>query len=193
MSASGKIILIELMKTEKEKMIDGDYYFSNDKQLVAERQKTKKILFELNFVLNQSNKNILQQLLPNSSKQIYIETPFHCDYGYNIICGKNVYFNTNCVVLDAGIVNIGDNVLIGPNTQIYTSTHPLNAIERLKFQFTKPITIGNDCWIGGNVVICPGVTIGSRSVIGAGSVVTKDIPSGVLAAGNPAKVIRKLG
>ncbi len=172
----------------------GEYYFGNDKALALERQKAKILLNDLNLTSFSSskNKNVLKQLLPNSSQHIFIETPFHCDYGYNIICGKNVFFNTNCVVLDANTVKIGDNVFIGPNVQIYTSTHPLDATERLKFQFAKPISIGNDCWIGGNAVICPGVIIGNRSVIGAGSVVVKNVPDDVLVAGNPAKIIKKL-
>ena len=114
------------------------------------------------------------------------------DYGYNIESGENVYFNVNCVVLDSMKITIGNNVFIGPGTHIYTATHPLDAIERQKIEFSKPVTIGNDCWIGGNTVICPGVIIGNGCTIGAGAVVTKNIPDHSLAVGNPAKVIRKL-
>jgi maltose O-acetyltransferase len=183
------------MKSEKEKMLAGEDYFGNDKELVAERIKAKKLLHKLNvteYVIDGISRNILQQLLPNSNKRIYIEPPFHCDYGYNIHSGENVYFNVNCVVLDAMKISIGSNVLIGPGVHIYTATHPLNGIERRTKQFSKPVSIGNDCWIGGNSVICPGVTIGNGCTIGAGSVVTKDIPANSLAVGNPAKVIRKL-
>lgn len=142
--------------------------------------------------MNKSTRKLIAELLPNSKNVVHIEPPFHCDYGYNIECGENVFFNVNCVVLDSTKVKIGSNVLFGPSVHIYTATHPLNKIERRNFESAKPVTIGDDCWIGGQVVICPGITIGSGSVIGAGSVVTKDIPENSLAVGNPAKVIRKL-
>ena len=183
------------MKSEKEKMLSGENYFSNDKSLVLERVKAKKLLHKLNvteYVMNGNARTILRELLPNAHKRIYIEPPFHCDYGYNLHLGEGVYFNVNCVVLDAVKVDIGNNVFFGPGVHIYTATHPTNAVDRLKFQFAKPIFIGNDCWIGGNSVICPGVTIGDGCTIGAGSVVTKDIPANSLAVGNPAKVIKNL-
>ena len=183
------------MKTEKEKMLAGENYFSNDKELAAERSKAKKLLHKLNvteYLMNSNSRQILRQLLPNSDKRIYVEPPFHCDYGYNIHSGSNVYFNVNCVILDATQVTIGNNVLFGPNCQIYTSTHPTDAIERQKIEFSKPVSIGNDCWIGGNSVILPGITIGNNCTIGAGSVVTKNIPDNCVAAGNPAKIIRNL-
>lgn len=183
------------MKTEKEKMLAGEIYFANDKVLVNERTFAKKLLQKLNvteYLMNGNARTILRQLLPNSNKRIYIEPPFHCDYGYNIHLGENVYFNVNCVVLDTMKVSIGDNVFFGPCVQVYTATHPLDAIDRRTVEFSKPVSIGNDCWIGGNSVICPGVTIGNGCTIGAGSVVTKDIPDNSLAVGNPAKVIRKL-
>lgn len=183
------------MKSEKEKMLDGEIYFANDKALIAERTFAKKLLHRLNiieYLMNGNARQILKQLLPNSHKKIYIEPPFHCDYGYNIYSGENVYFNVNCVVLDTMKVEIGNNVFFGPSVQIYTATHPLVAVERRTVEFSKPVSIGNDCWIGGNAVICPGVKIGNGCVIGAGAVVTKDIPANCLAVGNPAKVIRKL-
>jgi maltose O-acetyltransferase len=183
------------MKTEKEKMIGGEPYRSNDKELSIDRQFAKKILHKLNvteYVMSGNARVLLRNLLPNAAKSIYIEPPFHCDYGYNIYLGEQVYFNVNCVVLDAVKVTIGNNVFIGPGVHMYTATHPTNALERRTHQMAKPITIGNDCWIGGNTVICPGVTIGSGSTIGAGSVVTKDVPANSLAVGNPARVIKKL-
>lgn len=183
------------MKSEKEKMHDGEIYYANDKILIAERTFAKKLLHKLNvteYLMNGNARQILRQLLPNAHKKIYIEPPFHCDYGYNIYSGENVYFNVNCVILDTMKVEIGNDVFFGPGVQIYTATHPLDAIERRIVEFSKPVSIGNDCWIGGNAVICPGVKIGNGCVIGAGTVVTKDIPNNSLAVGNPAKVIRKL-
>lgn len=183
------------MKTEKEKMLSGENYFSNDKELTLDRNRVKKLLHKLNvveYLMNGNARAILRELLPNAHKRIYIEPPFHCDYGYNIHLGEKVYFNVNCVVLDAAKVTIGSNVFIGPGVHIYTATHPTNAVERQTVEFAKPVSIGNDCWIGGNTVICPGVTIGNGCTIGAGSVVTKDIPKNSLAVGNPVRVIKKL-
>lgn len=180
--------------TEKEKMLAGEAYLSNDKELVQERLRAKKLLYQINeeFIVNKKTRGLFKQLMPNSDKRLYIEPPFHCDYGYNIHSGENVYFNVNCVVLDSMKVTIGNNVLFAPGVHVYTATHPLDAIDRRTVEISKPVSIGDDCWIGGNAVICPGVTIGAGCVIGAGSVVTKDIPENSLAVGNPAKVIRKL-
>lgn len=183
------------MKTEKEKMLGGEYYLANDNILVQERTHAKKLLHALNvteYVMTDSAKGILQELIPNAPKSLYIEPPFHCDYGYNIFCGENVYFNVNCVVLDVMPVTLGNNVFIAPGVQIYTATHPLEAHLRRIKENAKPINIGDDCWIGGGAIICPGVTIGNRCVIGAGAVVTKNIPDDSLAVGNPAKVIKQL-
>ena len=183
------------MKTEKEKMISGEYYIAGDPVLVKERRKAKILLHRLNvteYRLTKKAKEILAELIPSTGKSFYIEPPFHCDYGYNIVCGDNVYFNVNCVVLDCAPVTIGSNVFIAPNVQIYTATHPLDAELRKTLENALPISIGDDCWIGGNSVICPGVNIGKGCVIGAGSVVTKNIPDNSLAVGNPAKIIRKL-
>lgn len=181
-------------KTEKDKMLSGEYYAAFDKELFQERTKAKKLLHRLNvteYLFNDNARSILKELIPNSAKSLYIEPPFHCDYGYNIHCGKNVYFNVNCVILDVVKVTIGSNVLFGPGVHIYTASHPLNSLERRKYEMAKPVNIGSDCWIGGGAIICPGVSIGNNCVIGAGSVVTKDIPANSLAVGNPAKVIRK--
>lgn len=183
------------MKTEKEKMCSGEPYFSNDKELVLDRQRAKKWLHKINveeYVNTNKSRSYFKELLPNASKKIYIEPPFHCDYGYNIFLGDGVYFNVNCVVLDAMEVHIGNHVFIGPGVHIYTATHPTNPQERLQNQFAKPVSIGDNCWIGGNTVICPGVSIGEGCTIGAGSVVTKNIPANSVAVGNPAKVLKKL-
>ena len=181
--------------TEKEKMLAGEAYIATDKELSQERTKAKKLLHKLNvteYLMNGNSRQILRELMPNAHKQLYIEPPFHCDYGYNIESGENVYFNVNCVVLDTMKVKIGSNVFFGPGAHIYTATHPLDAIERRTVESSKPVTIGDDCWIGGSAVICPGVTIGNGCVIGSGAIVTKDIPDNSLAVGNPAKVIREL-
>ncbi|OJW13238.1 MAG: maltose acetyltransferase [Mucilaginibacter sp. 44-25] len=183
------------MMTEKEKMIAGEYYLANDPILAAERKHCKQLLKQLNvdhFVTGEETDQLLAKLLPKAGKNIYIEPPFHADYGYNIITGDNVYFNVNCVVLDVCEVKIGNNVFFAPAVQVYTATHPLDALLRRSKENGKPITIGDDCWIGGGTVICPGVTIGNRCVIGAGSVVTRNIPDDSLAVGNPARVIRKI-
>ena len=115
-----------------------------------------------------------------------------CDYGGNIFLGERVYFNFNCVVLDVCDVRVGDYTLFGPAVQIYTGTHPLQAALRRQMEFGKPVTIGSDVWVGGGAIICPGVSIGDKSVIGAGSVVTRDIPAGVVAVGNPCRVLREV-
>jgi maltose O-acetyltransferase len=124
---------------------------------------------------------------------VWLEPPFYCDYGRNIALGRKVFFNFNCVILDVMAVRIGDRTLCGPAVQIYTAVHPLDAAERSRgLEFAKPVAIGSDVWIGGAAVICPGVTIGDRAVIGAGSVVTRDVPADVFAAGNPCRAIRTL-
>jgi len=183
------------MKTEKEKMLSGELYLAGDSELLKERRNAKRLLRKLNvteFLVTKPAKKILAELIPNASKNLYIEPPFHCDYGYNIHCGDNVYFNVNCVVLDTMKINIGANVLIGPGVHIYAASHPLDATTRRTLENSKPVTIGDDCWIGGGAIICPGVSIGKGCVIGAGSVVTKDIPDFSMAAGNPARIKRKL-
>lgn len=182
--------------TEKEKMLAGQLYKATDEQLTEERNIARAFLKDLNDTCaDQENlrKMIIKKLIPRAGAGLQIETPFFCDYGTNIITGDTVFFNFNCIVLDVMTVTIGHRVLFGPNVQIYTATHPINHKERAEgLEFAKPVTIGNDVWIGGGVIICPGVTIGDRCVIGAGSVVTRNIPSDFFAAGNPCKVIRLL-
>ena len=184
------------MKSEKEKMLAGELYNALDKQLSIERTKARVLLKKLNDAMPDDSNTIdevLKELIPNAGKDLWIQPPFYCDYGYNIEVGEKVFFNFNCVVLDVMKVSIGDRTLFGPNVQIYTATHPVNFEERaVGLEYAKSITIGEDVWVGGNVVVCPGVSIGDRSVIGAGSVVTKDIPDDVFAAGNPCRVIRNL-
>ena len=176
-------------------MLSGELYQANDKELSQERTKVKKLLHKLNvteYWVNKNTRKLIAELVPNTQGVLHIEPPFHCDYGYNIECGENVYFNVNCVVLDTMKISIGSNVMFGPGVHIYAATHPLDVATRRVLEFSKPVTIGDDCWIAGNAVICPGVSIGNGCVIGAGSVVTKDIPDNSLAVGNPARVIREL-
>jgi len=182
------------MKTEKEKMVSGELYHALDPELSGERLLARLLLKELNDSRedeDERRKKIISELIPHAGKSLWLQPPFYCDYGTNIVTGDNVFFNFNCVVLDVMQVKIGSRTLFGPNVQVYTATHPMESRERARgLEFGKPVTIGEDVWIGGSAVICPGVTIGDRSVIGAGSVVTKDIPPDVFAAGNPCRVIR---
>jgi len=184
------------MKTEKEKMIAGEMYDPLDRQLVDHRLQARLLIKALNETREDDiaeRSRILRELLPNASPDLWLQPPFYCDYGYNIQVGERVFFNFNCVVLDVGPVTIGPRTMFGPNVQIYTATHPMNHLERSSGrEYAKSIVIGEDVWIGGSAVICPGVTIGNRSVIGAGSVVTKDIYEDVFAAGNPCRVIKSL-
>jgi maltose O-acetyltransferase len=184
------------MRTEKQKMLSGELYNARDPELSGERMKTRLLLKALNDSREdeeEKRNSIIKELLPHSGKDLWLQPPFYCDYGTNINIGDGVFFNFNCVVLDVMQVIIGSRTMFGPNVQIYTATHPINFRERASgLEYAKPIAIGEDVWIGGSVIICPGVSIGDRSVIGAGSVVTKNIPSDVFAAGNPCQVIRIL-
>lgn len=184
------------MATEKEKMLAGELYNSTDPQLIAERRHARDLTRAFNNTSagdGFQRKQILAELMGTMGKHTMIEPPFYCDYGYNLHLGDRVFMNFNCVILDVVRVEIGSGTMIGPNVQIYTATHPMDYQERAAgLEFGKPIKIGSDVWIGGSVVINPGVTIGDRSVIGSGSVVVRDIPDGVFAAGNPCRVIRLL-
>jgi maltose O-acetyltransferase len=185
------------MKTEKEKMLSGELYDPLDKQLSDERMQTRLLIKELNDTREdqvEERTQILKKLIPHAGTGLWLQPPFYCDYGSNMVVGEKVFFNFNCVVLDVMQVTIGSRTLFGPNVQIYTATHPTDHKERASgVEFAKPITIGEDVWVGGSAIICPGVSIGDRTIIGAGSVVTRDIPSDTFAAGNPCKVIRTLG
>jgi maltose O-acetyltransferase len=184
------------LNTEKQKMLAGELYNALDPQLVRERRRTRELLRALNdtFAGDESLRGeLISDLFASVGKNIWIEPPFYCDYGSNITLGDNVYFNFNCVILDPAGVEIGSNVLFGPGVQIYTAAHPVSHLERRTgLENALAIKIGSDVWIGGAAVINPGVKIGARSVIGAGSVVTKDIPADVFAAGNPCRVIQSL-
>lgn len=184
------------MRTEKEKMLAGELYDPLDPQLAGERRRARLLVKALNDTRDdqaEERGGLIKELIPSAGTGVWIEPPFYCDYGSNIVLGDKVFFNFNCVVLDVAPVRIGSRVLIGPAVQIYTATHPLSADERnAGGEFGKAIEIGDDVWIGGAAILCPGIRIGNRSVIGAGSVVTKNIPDGVLAAGNPCAVLGKI-
>lgn len=183
------------MPTEREKMLAGELYDPLDPELAAARVRARDLCQDLNATRESDEaerRRILVDLLGAGGADVWMQPPFFCDYGSNIFLGRRVFFNFNCVVLDVCAVRIGDFTLFGPSVQIYTATHPLEAELRRTREFAKPVTIGSDVWVGGAAIILPGVTIGDRSVIGAGSVVTRDIPDDVFAAGNPCRVIRPL-
>ncbi|WP_045497471.1 sugar O-acetyltransferase [Vibrio hyugaensis] len=179
------------MKTEKQKMLAGEPYDAWDQELYQARIECRKVLQKLNNSIPDTDE--WRSAIPDA-EGAFLEPPFRCDYGSNIKLGRNFYANFNCVVLDVAEVHIGDNVLFAPNVQIYTAGHPLDVKGRVEegVEFGTPITIGDNVWLGGGVIVCLGVTIGENSVIGAGSVVTKDVPPNVVAAGNPCKVIRSI-
>jgi maltose O-acetyltransferase len=184
------------MPTEREKMLAGELYDPLDSELVQLRERARDLCWDLNATRERDadvRRRILRELFGQGGDTVWLQPPFFCDYGANILLGQRVFFNFNCVVLDVCRVTIGDHTLFGPAVQLYTATHPLAAELRRTQEFGQPITIGSDVWVGGGAIVCPGVTIGSRSVIGAGSVVTRDVPEDVFAAGNPCRVIRELG
>jgi maltose O-acetyltransferase len=184
------------MVAEKEKMLAGEMYDATDPQLTAERRRARDLCNSLNASHDNEQelrKRIILELFGSAGDAVWIEPPFYCDYGSNITLGSKVFLNFNCVILDPASVIIGSNVLFGPAVQVYTATHPMIASERRTWhEFARPVEVGSDVWVGGGAIICPGVRIGSRAVIGAGSVVTHDIPADVFASGNPCRIIRQL-
>jgi maltose O-acetyltransferase len=183
------------MRSEREKMLAGDLYDPNDAELSLERRRARELCRTLNSSQDTDvdlRRSVLITLFASCGAEVKIEPPFFCDYGSNIELGDKVFFNFNCVILDGCKVRIGNGSMFGPAVQIYTATHPLNAELRQHLELGKPVDIGSEVWVGGGAIILPGVTIGSRSVIGAGSVVTRDIPEGVIAAGNPCRVLREV-
>ena len=183
------------MKTEKEKMLAGELYDPQDPHLSRERLRCRDLCRQYNDTREdqkEQRRHLLSELF-GMETDVWVEPPFYCDYGTNIKLGQRVFFNFNCVLLDVAGVIIGNDVFFGPAVQIYAATHPISASERRSgLELGQPITFGSDIWVGGGAIICPGVTIGDRSVIGAGSVVTRDIPPDVVVAGNPARIIRNL-
>lgn len=183
------------MRSERENMLAGELYDALDPELVAARNRARDLCQALNASREgdqELRRSICTELFGIGGETVWMQPPFYCDYGSNIELGDRVFFNFNCIVLDVCRVTIGDYTMFGPAVQILTPMHPLNAELRRKQEYGKPIEIGSDVWVGGGALILPGVRIGSRSVIGAGSVVTRDIPDGVFAAGNPCRVIREL-
>lgn len=182
--------------TEREKAEKGFLYISEDPELEKSRNRSKEMCYLYNTLPPAKNKErteIIKDLFGKTGTKFLIEQPFYCDYGYNIEIGENFYSNHNLVILDCAKVVIGSNVFIAPNCGIFTAGHPLDADQRNSgLECAFPITVGDNVWIGGNTCILPGVTIGDNSVIGAGSVVNKDIPSGVIAVGNPCRVLREI-
>ena len=183
------------MHSQRERMLAGELYDPLDPELVAARDRARDLCQALNATREaqqDERRRIVRELFGAGGDTVWMQPPFFCDYGSNILLGERVFFNFNCVVLDVCQVTVGDYTLFAPAVQIYTATHPLNAALRRKQEYAKPIAIGSDVWVGGGAIICPGVKIGDRAVIGAGSVVTRDIPADVLAAGNPCRVIREI-
>ena len=183
------------METEKEKMLAGQLYDPMDAELVAARVRARDLCQALNASREadqDERRRILRELFGAGGDTVWMQPPFYCDYGANIHLGTRVFFNFNCVVLDVCPVTIGDYTLFGPAVQILTAMHPLDGEQRRAAEYAKPIDIGADVWVGGGALILPGVSIGSRTVIGAGSVVTRDVPDDVFAAGNPCRVIRPI-
>ena len=183
------------MRSERDKMLAGEMYDPGDPGLVADRERARDLCRALGATREaerEERRRILRELFAAGGDTVLMQPPFFCDYGSNIELGERVFFNFNCVVLDVCAVRIGSFSLFGPAVQSYTAMHPLGAEQRRREEFGKPVEIGSDVWVGGGAIILPGVRIGSRAVVGAGSVVTRDVPGGVLAAGNPCRVVREI-
>ena len=183
------------MPTEREKMLAGELYDPLDPELAAARERARDLCRDLNDTREaqpEARRTILRQLIGSGGESVWMQPPFYCDYGANIHLGERVFFNFNCIVLDVCEVKVGDYTLFGSGVQILTPLHPTDAELRRRQEFGKPIAIGSDVWVGSGALILAGVRIGSRAIIGAGSVVTRDIPDDVFAAGNPCRVIRDL-
>lgn len=182
------------MRTQRERMLAGELYIASDPELGEMNKRNRRLMYEYNhtkFDEKEKRTGIIKELLGKTGEKVYFEPPFRCDYGSHITVGENFYANFDCIMLDVAPITIGDNVMFGPRVGVYTAGHPIDAEIRISgLEFGTPIKIGNNVWIGGDVVINPGVTIGDNTIIGSGSVVTKSIPEGVIAAGNPCRVMR---
>lgn len=180
------------MKTEKQKMLDGEPYRPGDVQLCEERSKAQRLMRAYNQTIVDDIEvrgPLLNQLLGAIGEDVAIRPPFYVDYGSNIYIGSNVFMNYGCVILDVCKVTIGDHCQIGPGVQIYAADHPRDPSERKSgIEFGRPVTIGENVWMGGHAIVLPGVTIGDDAIVGAGSVVSRDVPAGAIVTGNPARV-----
>jgi len=183
-------------RTQRERMLAGDLYIADDPELARDSQRAQTLLQQFNGSVPSdpdARRRILDDLLGSLGDGAEIRPPFHCDYGYQTHIGARTFVNFGLVALDVAPIRIGDDVQIGPHVQLLTPTHPLEPeLRRAKWEAAEPITIGDNVWLGGGVVVCPGVTIGADTVVGAGSVVLRDVPAGVLVAGVPARVVRSL-
>lgn len=184
------------MKTEKQKMIAGDMYDPFVPELIEGRNRARRLTRQFNQSLETEDlkrTELIKELFGSTGKDLFIEPSFRCDYGYNIHVGENFYANFDCVMLDACEIRIGKNCAIAPGVHIYTATHPIDPVERVSgIEYGKPVSIGDNVWIGGRAVINPGVTIGDNVVVASGSIVTKDISDNVVVGGNPAKIIKQI-
>jgi maltose O-acetyltransferase len=182
--------------SEWEKMVAGHGYNDSDPELVIMRNRARSLVRAYNrsdILEGDAPSPHLKKLLGAMGESVFIEIPFHCAYGVHLHLADRVYFNAGCAILDCARVDVGANSMFGPGVQIYTATHPFDPVVRASgVESAQAITVGHDVWVGGGAIICPGVTIGDNSVIGAGSVVTRDIPANVVAVGNPCRVTRKL-
>jgi maltose O-acetyltransferase len=184
------------MKTEKEKMLAGEMYNPADPELLRDRKNARRLVRTYNQTLEEEDEKrveLLKELLGSTGENVYMEPNIRFDYGYNTYVGEHFFANFDCTILDVCHVRFGDHCMLGPGVHIYTATHPLHPTERNSGkEYAKPVTIGNNVWIGGGAVINPGVTIGDNVVIASGAVVTKDVPDNVAAGGNPAKIIKQI-
>lgn len=184
------------MPSEKEKMLKGELYDASDDELVAERRAASELTHRYNETQpgeDAHRRDLLNELFGSIDGDVHVEPPFWCDYGYNIHVGDGFYANFDCVVLDVCPVEFGANCLLGPGVHVYTATHPLDAGERAKGpEYGKPVSVGDDVWIGGRAVLNPGVTVGDGAVVASGAVVTEDVPPDVVVQGNPAEVVKEL-
>ncbi|MBW4515235.1 MAG: sugar O-acetyltransferase [Timaviella obliquedivisa GSE-PSE-MK23-08B] len=183
-----------MAKTEREKMLANEPYLATDPELKGMYKKAKNLLHAFNTSHPDEVKkreDIIQALFGAIGQNFEVQPPFQCDYGCHIYAEENLYINYDCIILDCNTVYFGRNVLLAPRVQIYTAYHPLDAeTRRSGLEMAAPIAIGDDVWIGGGAILCPGVKVGNNTTIGAGSIVTQDIPSNVVAAGNPCRVLR---
>ncbi|MGM0214082.1 chorismate mutase [Enterococcus sp. AZ109] len=181
-------------RTEKEKMIAGELYFAGDAELVADRKDAREKMRAINGETDSAQRSqLVKNTFGKTGNQVYVEPSISFDYGYNILVGENFYCNFNNIFLDICPITIGDNCMFGPNCQLYAATHPLEPVKRNSgMEYGKPITIGDNVWFGGGVVVAPGVTLGNNVVVAAGAVVTKSFPDNVVLGGNPARIIKTI-